>query len=71
MHRLVGEAEHGVEQKMLDQADRLPDPETMREGARMISRNADRHLPQARRLTGDNHSDSDPRPAQAPDVGGK
>jgi len=59
MHRVIGEAEHGVERRMLDQADRLPHPETVRERAHEISARADRHLADARRLSGDDNADRD------------
>jgi hypothetical protein len=49
-HRQLGEAEHAVERRMLDQADNVPDPEHMRERAHRISESGDRHLAAARRL---------------------
>jgi hypothetical protein len=48
---MIGEGEHGVERRMLDQADRVSEPETMRERARTISESADRHLAKADRLS--------------------
>ena len=66
-HRQIGEAEHGLEQQMLRQADAVPDPEYMRERARRISKRGDRHLAEARRLS-DDASGGDPTfdPAQDP-----
>jgi hypothetical protein len=66
-HRQIGEAEHGLEQQMLRQADTVPDPEYMRERARRISKRGDRHLADARRLS-DDASGGDPTfdPAQDP-----
>jgi len=49
-HRLVAQGEHGVERRMLEHADALPDPEEVRERAHSLSRNADRHLDEAERL---------------------
>ncbi|WP_138759338.1 hypothetical protein [Modestobacter altitudinis] len=66
-HRQIGEAEHALEQQMLRQADTLPDPEHMRERARRISESADRHLAQAKRLSGDGSDATDEAsPAQDP-----
>ena len=68
-HRLVGEQEHAVERRMLDQADQVPDPERMRKRARAISDSADRHLAEATRLRDDEpHSAQDPQdtPQDAP-----
>ncbi|MGY1624800.1 hypothetical protein ACI789_21555 [Geodermatophilus sp. SYSU D00965] len=42
-HRRIADAEHAVEQKMLDHADAVPDPEHMRRRARAISDNAREH----------------------------
>jgi hypothetical protein len=49
-HRLIGESEHGVAQRMLAQAESLPDPENMRTRAHDLSHTAERHLTQAARL---------------------
>jgi hypothetical protein len=45
-HRL-GEIEHATERRMLDVADKLPDPEDVRRRARALSERADQHLAEA------------------------
>ena len=42
-HRRIAEAEHALEQRMLEQADGVPDPEHMRRRAHSISENARVH----------------------------
>ncbi|RBY75360.1 hypothetical protein DQ239_16935 [Blastococcus sp. TF02-09] len=57
VHRSIGRAEHGVEERMLAQAPRLPDSEEVRDRARAISANAERHLAAAARLDGTSDPD--------------
>ena len=57
VHRQIGRAEHGVEERVLAQAHRLPDSEDVRDRARAISANADRHLAAAARLDGTSDPD--------------
>lgn len=42
-HRRIADAEHSLEQGMLERADRTPDPEHTRRRARSISENARVH----------------------------
>ena len=49
-HREVGDTEHGIERKMLNEAPTLPGAVHVREHAHRISARADRHLAQAQRL---------------------
>jgi hypothetical protein len=42
-HRALADAEHSIEEKLLDEADVLPDPEQVRRRARSLSENARGH----------------------------
>jgi hypothetical protein len=68
-HRRLGEAEHDVERRMLDQADHVPDPEHMRERAHRISEVGERHLAAARRLEDDEQARTGSDQAQSPGSG--
>jgi len=46
-HRRVGQAEHAVERRMKEHADKVPDPEEMRRRAHELSAHGDRHLEKA------------------------
>lgn len=56
-HRRLAEAEHGVERRLLRQADRLEDaevpadPDGLRTGAGKLSAHAERHAREADRLS--------------------
>lgn len=49
-HRRIAEAEHRLEQRMLDQADSVPDPEKMKRRAHSISESARAHERAADRI---------------------
>ncbi len=59
-HRRLGEELHAVEDHLLDVADRLDDPEPMRDRARQLSADADRLLEHAEQLDGAPHRIVDP-----------
>jgi hypothetical protein len=56
-HRRLAEAEHGVEQRMKDLADKMPDQERFEEAADSLSERADRHLATADAIEQHDRSD--------------
>jgi hypothetical protein len=51
--RRLGETEHAVEETMHGAADKLPDPEGVRQRARELSESGDRHLRRAEQIESD------------------
>lgn len=52
-HRRVGKAEHNVEERLKRLAPDLPNPTSVEDGARDLSRRADDHLRTADRIEGE------------------